>query len=261
MNVVQLCGGLGNQLFQYAFGRVQKHNGIDVRYDDVWYETYGRGRPYRLDKFNIDVKIDPFVNQRFIKENREHEFSPHLMKLDNYNFSGYWQYLGYYTGILDILRKELRVREEFYTEKYLKLHKQITEKPSVSIHVRRGDYIGLNKPLFQIMPLTYYFKALEHLEGDLFIFSDDIPWCKENFKQAYFSRKVTFVGMIDYLDYELMKSCKHNIISGSSFSWWPAILNDTPGKKVVAPERWIVTVRDEENYNNKIHYLKEWIKI
>jgi len=261
MNVIQLCGGLGNQLFQYLFGKVQKLNGIAVMYDDTWYEKYGDSRPYRLDKFNVDVKTEPFVNQKTLREHRENGFSPHLMKLDNRNFSGYWQYLGYYKDILSVLRKELCIREEFYTEKYLKLYKQVIEKSSVSIHVRRGDYVGLNKSLFQVMPLTYYFKALEYVEGDLFIFSDDLPWCKENFKQDYFSRKVTFVGMDDYLDYELMKACTHNIISGSSFSWWPAILNDSPEKKVVAPKRWIVTRRDAENYNNKIHYPKSWIKI
>ena len=258
MNIVQLCGGLGNQLFQYSFGRAQMSNGIEVRYDDVWYEKFGGDRPYRLDKFNINVKITPFIRQKDIYDRK---FSLNLLKTDNRNFSGYWQYLAYYTDILPILKKELCVREEFYTKQYLRLRDQITVNPSVSIHVRRGDYLGLDPNLFPIQPLRYYFEALEHVKGDLFIFSDDIPWCKENLKKEYFSRPITFVNLVDYLDLELMRSCTHNIICASSFSWWAAMLNNNPNKVVVAPTQWVVNKRQYDNYNNKIHYPKDWIKL
>ncbi len=260
MNIIKLCGGIGNQLFQYAFGRVQMANGIDVRYDVSWFKKYEEIRPYRLGKFNINLKLGPFLKQKTIIEGG---CDLDLLKVDNCNFSGYWQYLAYYdqSGILPTLRNEFYVREEFYTSDYLNLRKQIIEVPSVSIHVRRGDYIGADPTLFQIQPLSYYFKALSHVKGNLFIFSDDLPWCKEYFKEDYFSRQITFVGLVDYLDFDLMRLCESNIICSSSFSWWAAYLNDNPKKIVVAPERWIVGAINEPRYNNKIHYPKSWIKI
>jgi hypothetical protein len=140
MNVIHLCGGLGNQLFQYAFGRVQQERGASVRYNPAWYKrTQSPPRPYRLNKFNIDIQISPYLRQPLIKEER---YDSAYLKMNNVNFHGYWQYLPYYNNILPILKKELCVREEFYTEEFLNLRKQITDSPSVSIHVRRQDYVG-----------------------------------------------------------------------------------------------------------------------
>ncbi len=258
MNVIQLCGGLGNQLFQYAFGQLQMGNGIDVGYNTSWFNKYKETRPYRLDKFNTNLKLSPYLKQKTIIEK---SYDAGLLKAVNCNFNGYWQYLAYFVNILPVLQKEFCVREEYHTKEYLHLRDKITAAPSVSIHVRRGDYLGSDSEILQIMPLSYYFEALQYTKGDLYIFSDDMTWCKENFSRAYFSRKVTFVQLTDYLDFELMKLCDHNIISRSTFSWWPAILNDNPKKIVVAPKLWVIKKIDLKGYNNKIHYPKEWIKI
>lgn len=258
MNVIELCGGLGNQLFQYAFGRAQIENGIDVKYDLSWYRRLEKKypRPYRLDKFCVDVEIGSFTSRKFL---REGEFNLNLIKRNNCNFKGYWQYYGYHENILSILKKEFQVKEEFYTKGFLKLRESIINANSVSIHVRRGDYVGKKNESFGCLPFQYYFRAIvEKVKGNLFVFSDDILWCKEYFKQDYFLQKIIFVhSQQDYLDFELMRLCKYNIIANSSFSWWAAYLNDDSEKIVVAP----MQVVWPENVPLELRYPENWIKM
>jgi len=257
MNVIEICGGIGNQLFQYAFGQVQKANGIDVNFNTKWYRhSQEPPRPYRLDKFCTDIKTSPFLNQRTIREG--HEFDLNYLKEKNCNFKGYWQYLNYCKNILHILRKELHVREKYYTKEFLDLRKQIIENPSVSIHVRRTDYI--KRIGFGVLPLSYYFKALRMVEGDIYIFSDDIQWCEDNFKEDYFLRKITFVHSEDYLDFELMRSCTHHILANSTFGWWASILDDDHKKIVVTPPGWLALDRMQVN-GREGNLPEHWIKL
>lgn len=105
----------------------------------------------------------------------------------------------------------------------------------VSIHVRRGDYVG-NKFYFDLFSEGYYERAMFLFPGEKFIvFSDDVEWCKtqEIFKDCAFSE-----GNSEVEDMNLMASCKSNIIANSSFSWWAAWLNPNPAKEVVAPKNW-----------------------
>lgn len=256
MNVIHLCGGIGNQLYQYAFGRVQQENGITVRYNPAWYKrTQMPPRPYRLDKFKINIKISPFIKQQLIKEDG---YNPAYLKMDNINFHGYWQYLPYYKDILPILRKELCVREEFYTEEFLDLRRQVIDSPSVSVHVRRQDY--LNRNGFGCLLPKYYSAALKRVEGDIFVFSDDIEWCKTMFKEKNLHRKITFVSLSDYLDMELMKCCRHHILANSTFSWWAGIL-DEKDSIVITPARYIIATGYVSARDIKLHFPEHWIKI
>lgn len=257
MNVIKLCGGLGNQLFQYAFGRVQKENGIDVKYSREWYSGVSCQTPVRkyiLDKFCTEVKTGTFRNNKRIV--RERGFDLGLLKKDGFNFSGYWQYPVYYEMILPILRKEFCVREEFYTRSFLDLKEEIIKKDnSVAIHVRRGDYLNLDD--FPVMPLEYYQKAMDIVKGDYYIFSDDIEWCKANFEHG------NIVHLNEYLDFELMKSCKHQILSRSSFGWWAAHLNSNFFKKVIVPTQQITSKVRPLSERDKVELFdpQEWIYV
>jgi len=256
MNVIKIMGGLGNQLFQYAFGRVQMCNGIDVCFDNSTYSKLQKWpRPYRLDKFETNVTLGQFIkSQPTIKDPQSH-CEIDLLKLKNRNFDGYWQFVQYYTDILPTLQKEFKVKSELYTDYFTHLFFEIgCKENTVSIHVRRGDYLVQT---WGILPFTYYLQAVQHTEGDLYIFSDDVPWCKAHFKQEYFNRQITFVNAgEDYLDFELMKRCKYNIIGSSTFSWWAAFLNENSDKKVIAPAQWLGGWID-----NSLIYPKDWIKI
>lgn len=257
MNVIRLMGGLGNQIFQYAFGKAQMQNGIDVRFTLSWYDkSKNIHRPFRLDKFKINVPIY-LSTGRFVYE-RNTGFDISLLRRDNIDPVGYWQYYPYFKDIIPILQKEIKVREECYTEQFLALREAIVNSDSISIHVRRGDY--LNQKGFHDLPLRYYFEAIGMLSrrDSIFIFSDDIPWCREKFKQDYFQEKITFIDMEDYLSFELMRLCKKNIATNSTFSYWAALLNDNPCKVVVSPNRWL---GDPEPDIKEQRFPKEWIKI
>jgi hypothetical protein len=130
---------------------------------------------------------------------------------------------------LPILRKELFVRQEFYTEEFIKLRNDILDKEAVSVHVRRGDSLTAE------FSVDYYLKSIDYIKSrknvsNVFIFSDDIPWCRENFKD------VVFVDLDDYLSFELMRLCKHNIMSSSSFSRFASLLNDNANKIAIYPK-------------------------
>ena len=263
MNVVRIAGGVGNQIFQYAFAKAQMVKGIQVSCTPSWYGYKGKHpRQYVLDKFYTNMSAAFLIKKN--RRIREHAYQLKndvlydlkLLKMENCNFEGYWQYLPYYKDILPLLKKELQVKEEFYTKEFLDTRHKITDNNSVSVHVRRADYV--NNKAYGAFPFSYYLDAIQNVQGDLFIFSDDIPWCKEVFKRDYFSRKLTFVHLEDYLDFELMRLCKHNISANSSFSYWASLLNPNPDKIVVISGKWLA---DTEVDNSEVHFPKEWIKL
>lgn len=254
MNVIKLMGGLGNQLFQYMFGQVQAANGIEVAYDRSWFTTKSSDtpRPYLLDKFKIKVKDSPFLKQQTIAENG---YDENLFLIQNCNFDGFWQYLKYYDSILSYLQAELVVSSNFYTPEYLKLKQAIENASITALHVRRGDY--LTTPKFKTLPLIYYYEALQHIKGDLFIFSDDLEWCKRHFKTEYFDREITFVDLPDYLAFDLMRQCSNFIISNSTFSTLAAYLCTNPNKIVIGSKD--VCIESPIEREKKEYQPKEWI--
>jgi hypothetical protein len=251
MNVIKLCGGLGNQLFQYAFGRAQMKYGIDVRFNNSWYRKV-TSRCYVLDKFAIDLKLE---EHRLAKTIHERGFDSELLKKDGFNFSGYWQYPAYSKSILPALRKECEVRKEFYIGEFLNVREEIILNPNaIAVHVRRGDYLTLEG--FPVLSLKYYLDAMELVKGDYYIFSDDMGWCRENFKG------VSFIHFQEYLDFELMRLCQHQICSRSSFSWWAAHLNSNSDKIVIVPKQQLECKIRQRIVNKEfeVYDPKEWIK-
>lgn len=175
---------------------------------------------------------------------------------------GCFQSEKYFSDIEEEIRKIYKF-DELEEEKNIKIKKIIEEENSVSIHIRRGDY--LNDPLLGgMIDLEYYEKAIELIEKkekDLayIIFSNDIEWCKKNLKnleKAYF---VDWnIGEKSYRDIQLMSLCKHNIIPNSTFSWWGAWLNKNKNKIVIAPKNWL---RKEVKINDIDIIPDTWLKI
>lgn len=266
---IYLCGGLGNQLFMIAnvYGI-----GLNYGYTPVIKHIYhsnsvfNKRRPFYhntiFKKVNI-LEENEYNKIKFIKINEKNNRYVHK-KNNNYLLFGYYQYdrhfIKYRENILDLFRVD-----DIYINKINKIYEDIKGeyKTTVSIHVRRGDYIKL-KHYYNILTMEYYNNAVELFnEHVLFIvFSDDIEWCKTNmkYKNIYYCEYTEDVGLThEETDLILMSMCDHNIIANSSFSWWGAWLNTNKNKKVVSPKRWYVN--PEKNFNNRYIYCKDWIVI
>jgi hypothetical protein len=289
MIISRLIGGLGNQLFQYAFGRYLAHiNHTNLKLDITGFETY-KLHYYSLSNFNIieefatpeDInKIKPLTgsliqkasyhvkrilgSNRFVEE-KGLEFSKEVMECHNNSYlQGYWQSEKYFKPIEKIIREEFIIRTT-PSGKDKEIADQINGTMSVSLHVRRADYITnpeTNK-IYGSIGLEYYNKSLEFLSArvtnpHLFIFSDDFDWVKKFLDTDY---PVTYVDHNDhrknYEDLRLMSLCKHNIIPNSTFSWWGAWLNQHPDKLVIAPEKWFITSK----FDSRDIIPDEWIKL
>lgn len=275
MFVVRLSGGLGNQLFQYAFGRaISLDNNcpllIDIDYFDIQHErSINDGLfncKFELNKLTMQLRLwnnsmyrffpISFLDRVFLKVKKllgftalvyEHKygFDENIVsKIRRHTyFSGYWQSPIYFEKYRSILLEDFQfILPE---SRNILLEEKIKNVTSVSIHVRRGDYVN-NKEANKIHGLcseAYYKTAVDTLFSkynaiDWFIFSDDIDWCKNHFLTLQNCTFIESNKWPDYYDMYLMSLCKHNIIANSSFSWWGAWLNQNPNKTVIGPSRW-----------------------
>ncbi len=260
MNVIKIYGGLANQFFQYAFGKAMEANGIKVGHELSFYDRpHDPLRPYGLDKFYTTTNPSKFLQQRTIHEttSMHYKCEPSLLMMNNTNFFGYWQHPGYFKSILPILKKELTLREEYYTDVFLRLREKILNQEStVALHVRRGDYVTIAGHL--VLPLDYYDQALQKVRGYVYIFSDDIPWCKNHFSHHDSFR---FIEQPDFICFELMKLCTHKIIANSTFSLMAALLSQRQDGKVIAPVKWRVNEEEQRRVEQGGLLLNNWIKL
>lgn len=278
MNIVRITSGLGNQIFQYAFYRALKSNIPHTKMDISEFKHRSHHNGYELERiFNIlpdyaskkecnsvadmskdlwsDIrrkylKINLKSSGRLISENVLGHFAhPDLLTMEDSYFQGFWQSEKYFIQIQDQLRKELTFKPPLDEANRL-IAVDIEAKNSVSLHVRRGDYVKKRRvdTFGTVCSPDYYQKAIEWIQSRVddphyFIFSDDMAWVKANIIMDNAVYVDINSGKNSYKDMQLMSKCKHNIIANSSFSWWGAWLNSNPDKIVVAPGMWF---RDAE---------------
>jgi len=277
MVIVRLIGGLGNQMFQYAAGRsLALRHGTTLKLDISGFEQYPLRR-YSLGCFNICEEFatpeevarlkspprsrlvrlvrrawrkltgpTPYYRQPVFYESMLHSFDPNIWKTPKHVYlDGYWQSEKYFKDIEQLIRDEftIRIDQDSHSRKIAAM---IAATNSVSIHVRRGDYVSnpVTNRVHGVCELEYYMKCVHYIEDkvespDFFVFSDDPDWVVENLRLPF---PMTFVthngGGREYEDLRLMSLCKHHIIANSSFSWWGAWLNANSGKVVLAPWQW-----------------------
>jgi hypothetical protein len=160
---------------------------------------------------------------------------------DDTYLHGYWQSEKYFADI------EAQLRQDFafpaLTGRNVEFASELESELSISLHVRRGDY--LNLAAHTVCSQEYYQAAVKEMirkvSGDprIYVFSDDPEWARQNLKFSVPTQVVDHnSGAADFEDMRLMSLCKHNIIANSSFSWWAAWLNANADKNVIAPKAW-----------------------
>lgn len=290
MIIVKLIGGLGNQLFQYALGRhLSIINQTELKLDIMGFNTY-KLHSYSLENFNIlenfatRKEIEKYVlssneffnklsfrikhiikpQKKIIGEQSLH-FNPEILKIgDNNYLDGYWQSEKYFMEIAPVIRKEFTVKTQL-TEKNEEIAKRIIKTNSISLHIRRGDYISdrATSKVYNCCDINYYSDAINIIKERVknphfFIFSDDHNWPKKNISLNF---PITYITHNEadknYEDLRLMSMCKHHIIANSTFSWWGAWLNSSPEKMVISPKKWFKT----DSSNTKDLIPKEWLQI
>lgn len=278
--IVKLNGGLGNQMFQWAFSRALSDKfGVDVGFDYSYFEevkaaNHVTTRVFELDAFGISC---PSVEQDELQKVNRPEFSAKFLntlakkfpktfgityvrekytsifdkKIFSYPgyifYEGYFQNEKYFKKLREILLKDFSLKLPLDERNQMVLDR-ILSTNSVSIHVRRGDYVTLDyvNKIHGTCSLDYYKNAIEYISKKVesphfFIFSDDIDWVIKNLKIDYPFSVIDFNQGKGWFDMHLMKNCKHNITANSSFSWWGAWLNNNPHKIVIAPKDWTIT--------------------
>lgn len=259
MKIIKLTGGLGNQMFQYAYGRSRELRGKKIVFDTSFFHGHkaarDTAREFQLDKFNLETQAE-FSARR----HPGRDFWRRAGRRLKIAGDGYWQNEKYFADFGDALRREFTLRASWSAAARAMVEK-ITGCEAVSVHLRRGDYVTdpQTRAYHGVCAPDYYDQAIKIMKKRLsaptfFIFSDDPEYVRKNFSGPEFIL-VSAPGISDPEDLLLMSSCRHHIIANSSFSWWGAWLNPQPGKIVVAPEKWF------NNKNAEIILPVSWLKI
>ncbi|WNC33617.1 MULTISPECIES: alpha-1,2-fucosyltransferase [unclassified Thermosynechococcus] len=293
MIFVNLIGGLGNQMFQYAVGRaLSMTRGVPLRLDISDFASYQLHQGFELHRVFCceapiasledlksvlgwwgvpkirraiaNLQLSALCKGRLILEPHYHYWEQiHSIPSTAY-LQGYWQSEKYFSEIADVLREDFKFRQPL-SEINAQWADKITQCHSISLHIRRGDYVSnpMTHKVHGVCQLDYYYRAIEYITSLIddpvfFVFSDEAEWAKSNLEishPVYYVENNT--GQESYNDMRLMSLCRHHIIANSTFSWWGAWLNNSPEKIVIAPQKWFAT--SDKDDSDLIP--KTWIRI
>ena len=269
MKIVSIMGGLGNQMFQYAFGKALKHaTNEEVLFDKSYFEAQPLGdtpRNYELSllpitpKFASKKQTRPLNNRNkfirwlwrltgkggtLVREYKTKTYNPKYLHIKgNAYYKGYFQCPKYFEDIAAEIRRDFTfppiAADDEFNQKWLKRIAEC-ENP-VFVHLRRGDYSKLNGWL---LPIIYYQKAAAYIASQIknptfFVFGSECDdFIKKEFNLGFPFEVIgeeNSRNREDWKDIVLMMHCKHAIIANSTFSWWAAWLSDTDKRMVIAP--------------------------
>jgi hypothetical protein len=268
--VVKIFGGLGNQMFQYAYAyAVAKQNGSRLYLDISDFETNQHHQGYELSRFagvdntllgskDRNKLLGAFFNERLLIRRKllpvnqrfyiEKTFGWYTIPeaFSRIYLYGYWQSDTFFRQYRNELKEIFRFRTDHEAANKPVLEK-IRSSNAVAVHIRRGDFIKNAKNLqyHGVCSPDYYKKAVDIIRKTVdtpvfFIFSDDLEWVKGHLDLG--GSEAVYVdvnkGAHSFMDMYLMSECKHAVIANSSFSWWGAWLAGHPEQIVIAPRRW-----------------------
>ena len=254
MIYVNLKGGLGNQMFQYACARalsLRAHMPLALTRSEYAGDTK---RTFSLAHFAIGGSMIPpiaiprlqklraFFEQKVLRKFYVAFDASILTRKGAVYLDGYFQSEKYFADYAERIREDFALVTELSSDARVVAKALQRDSSAVALHVRRGDYVH-NAEFGNIADAAYYARALTEMrkrvpQPHIYVFSDDIPWCRKNLPLSGGTIFVSKPDMHDYEELTLMSMCKHNIIANSSFSWWGAWLNQNPEKVVIAPATW-----------------------
>lgn len=278
MRIVKLKGGLGNQMFQFAFAKVlEKNTGDTVKLDFSAYKSLNGDlvRVPRIKKFNIGLEDadekdlrsilkfchkgnslslkykagilaeNLFNSKYYFEKNRA--YVP-FERIKNYKYyDGYWQSFKYVDDVFDEVSKEFSVKPYSLSASTENTMKIMNEQNSVFVGVRKGDYTADKKLMnhYGSFDSSYYKSAMDYVSARVdhpvfYVFSNDISWCKDNIDWG--DNAVIYrepeQQTDDFEELVLMSSCKHAVIVNSTYHWWGARLIENSDKIVCCPQKW-----------------------
>lgn len=295
MIVVNLMGGLGNQMFQFACGQsLGSSTGHEVRYAVDTLGAFARAQNLELERtFEIKIKVAsshdiahligkwrqaPMVRrilaqaqckslrgQNYITE-QSFEYIPDLYSkvVNGAYLHGYWQSEQYFARHADEIRRLFRFREDTRQEQ-LDVARKIAGAYSIGIHIRRGDYVtnAGASATHGVLPVEYYLNGVKKLRSHqpnarVFVFSDDLDWAADKFLPLLDGAECVYHNSRanHFRDMQLMAKCNALIIANSSFSWWAAWLNNRAKKIVIAPSKWF----SDPRLNDSEILPESWIR-
>jgi hypothetical protein len=245
---------LGNQFFQYATAySLSKEKNMRLILDISFFYSpqlkFLDKRYFVLDDFDIEydfISKKPINGFKIIREKDVYKETIFNFERNNkVKLIGYFLNPKNFEYYLNDLRKMVEfMKIDKKNSNFFNILKLINDTESVSVHIRRGDKLKL-KVWCGICDSDFYKKGVNFFSKKLvnpkfFVFSNDIEWCKNNFK---YDVDVIFVdyNFKETEDFYLMSKCKHNIIANSTFGWWAAYINNNFDKIVYSPEKWIST--------------------
>ena len=268
--VVQLKGGLGNQMFQYAmaYGRAIR-SGLPLMLD-VSRLNRDKLRGFELSIFDLSAEILPTYRSWLAKKGAEsltgylksmiglangklpYVKEPHFHVSTDIQqatgpafIDGYWQSEKYFNDVANEIKNQFQFAEPD-NQRNRQFMAEVQNQNSVSVHVRRGDY-ATNPQTFKVhglLDVEYYTRAIDFvhdkiMDARFYFFSDDPDWVQKTF--AY----IPDITVVDWnrnappaIDMQLMTACSNHIVANSSFSWWGAWLGRNENKIVAAPKNW-----------------------
>ena len=265
MRLIKMIGGLGNQMFIYAFYLQMRKRFSGTRIDLSDMRHYHAHNGYELDRvFGISdrefciakplKKVLEFLFFKVILERKQNlETMEAFTKSYAYPFlyfKGFYQSERFFKDVEGEVRQAFAFDLNKANAESQTLARQIQENPhAVSLHVRRGDYMEpkFYKRYGTVCSQAYFQRAVEMMlaqvpQAHFYIFSDDVEWVQQNLRLPRATVVSCNRGADSWQDMMLMSLCRHNIICNSTFSWWGAWLNANPEKRVIAPSRWLADV-------------------
>jgi hypothetical protein len=275
IDIVNIVGGLGNQLFQYMFGRTLENiSGRKMLFDISDFQHYQLHGGLAIEKyFEVELPLvsraqleqAPWICRSHLRKRISYHLAskglPLLIQSD-YTFDlrrpraqlsnveyflGYWQSQAYLAGEVSLARNTLRFNEEIrhLADRAVDLV-GINFKESAAIHLRRGDYVtSPARAPHYLLPLDYYLRAMDILVNEkgitkFYVFSDDINWAKLNFPAGYDLCFIdNSVSDSPGVDLCMMSKFSHIVISNSTFGWWAAAFRENESGLVLYPQQWV----------------------